>query len=149
MSVPVQQALAQLAATRNSVAPLVTQNFSYTMIFAGIASGTQGASAQLLIDSATDFLIVSQSFSANDDTTTLDVVADPTVNFNDSSSSSNLFNVATPALNVFGNGQLPLLLPMPRLFGANATITGTLNANITAAATTYRFTFNGIKIWKQ
>ncbi len=148
MSVPTQQALAQLAATRGSVKALTTQDFTYTMVFQSVASITQGATAQLLIDSATDFLIVSRSFVAIDDVTQLAVTTAPLVNFNDSSSSSNLFNTPTPAPNVFGNGQLPSLLPMPRLFGANATITGTLNAQITANATTYYFSFMGIKIWK-
>lgn len=147
MSVPVQQALAQLAATQQRAGNLTVQTFTYTMIFTSVAS-LATATANLLIDAASDFLIVSQAVAAVDDVTTLAVASAALIQINDSGSSSNLFNAPIPLTNAFGTAQLPFLLPMPRLFSANSTITGTLNNKTTANATTFFLTFQGMKIWK-
>lgn len=147
MSIPVSRALEMLGVLQNGMLTKLTQYFSYSMVFTSVASGAN-ATAQLQIDASSDFLIVSTSFAAIDDVTTLDVSTDPLLQLSDNASGSNLYNTPTAINNIFGTAQLPMLLPMPYLFAANATITGTLNAKTTTNATTYFLTFNGMKIWK-
>jgi len=147
MSVPVSQALAQLNVLQNGLMTKLTQYFSYTMVFANVASAAN-ASAQLQIDAASDFLVTSQSFSVIDDVTTLAVASAALIQINDGGSGSTLWNTPTPLPNLFGTAQLPFLLPMPRLFTANATMTGTLNNKTTANASTFFLSFHGVKIWK-
>lgn len=147
MSVPVQRMLEQLGVLQNGLLTKLTQFFTYTMPFAGVAS-LASATAQLQIDASSDFLVVSQSFAAIDDTTTLAVASAALIQVNDSGSGTTLWNVATPITNLFGTAQLPFLLPMPRLFTANATMTGTLTNQTTANATSFYLSFHGVKIWK-
>ena len=147
MSVPVSRTLEMLNVLQNGVLQKLTQYFTYTMLFSGVASAAN-ATAQLQIDAASDFLVVGQSFNAVDDVTTLAVSSAALIQINDSGSGTTLWNIPTPIPNLFGTAQLPFLLPMPRLFTANATMTGTLNNQTTANATSFYLSFHGIKIWK-
>lgn len=147
MSVPVSQALAQLNVLQNGLLTKLTQYFTYTMVFSGVAS-LASATAQLQIDASSDFLVVSQSIEAIDDVTTLAVASAALIQINDSGSGTTLWNVPTPVTNLFGTAQLPFLLPMPRLFTANATMTGSLTNKTTANATSFFLSFHGVKIWK-
>jgi hypothetical protein len=63
----------------------------------------------------------------------------------DSGSSRQLMSAAVPVLNLFGAGMLPFILPNPRTFLPNATVTCAV-ANYDAAATyNLKFSFIGVK----
>ncbi len=66
----------------------------------------------------------------------------------DSGSGRNLFETPLPISAVFGTGELPFILPTPKLFAARSTINITV-ANF-SAATEYnlRFSFIGYKVFR-
>jgi len=65
----------------------------------------------------------------------------------DSGSGRQLFESAVPVPAIFGNGELPFILPTPKLFPARSTIT--LNVANFSAATTYnlKFALIGYKVF--
>jgi hypothetical protein len=72
-----------------------------------------------------------------------------TINIVDNGSGRNLFSAPIALGTIFGNGRLPFILPVPRIFMPRSNIGVTL-ANYTAA-TTYniRLAFIGSKIFEQ
>lgn len=58
-----------------------------------------------------------------------------TLQMTDTGSGRNLFQTPIPITNVFGTGQLPFVLPLPRIFRARSSITFAVTN--TSAATTY------------
>lgn len=148
MSVPVQAMAANLQMLQAAYAGKTIQAFVYNMVFPNVAAAAATvATAQLQIQNDSDFLIVEQSFSVNDTVTTLDVASSPLIQLTDQGSGQTMFNVAMPALNIFGTAQLPLMLPVPRLLSKNSTLTGSLTTRTTANISTYTFSFIGFKIW--
>lgn len=67
------------------------------------------------------------------------------VQIDDSGVGRTFFSAATPFENVTGTGQLPFVLPDPRLVRRNSTLTITFTQAI-AIATTVHLTLNGYKV---
>jgi hypothetical protein len=74
----------------------------------------------------------------------------------DTGTGRNLMQAAVPLTTLAGNGQLPFIIPQPRIFKANAVVQVTLNnfsvAGKGSGAITYdyvNFMFVGRKIWKR
>jgi hypothetical protein len=146
MSVTAQQIQAQLQASRQQAAPLTMTFFIYDMFFAAVASAAVG-NATLQIQADSDFWVIETAVTAIDTVTTLAVASAALIQLNDTGSGSTLFNIPIPITNAFGTAQLPYLLPIPRQFSANSTITGTLQNQVTANATDFHLSFMGFKVY--
>lgn len=121
--------------------------FTYTIRVQNLAPlGT--TPGQFTIDANCDFLWEKATFFPQDNTPT-DYTADSapvpnlTVVITDTSTGRNLMNVPVPAASLFGSGQLPFILPMPKLFKARATVQ-LLAANNSSAITWGNVYFNFI-----
>ena len=71
-----------------------------------------------------------------------------TVQLIDTGSGRNLLELAAPVPSIFGTGQLPFVLPIPRLFFARSTIPVQLS-NFGADAQSVRLSFIGYKAYPQ
>lgn len=122
--------------------------YVYQEDFSGLVFATS-ATGNINIQADSDFVLQKITFFADiaaaaqtDDTRVIPLV---TMQVTDSGSGRNLFEspVAVPSL--FGTGELPFILPTPKLFSARSTITIAV-ANF-SVATTYnlRFSFIGYK----
>ena len=72
-----------------------------------------------------------------------------TIQITDSGSGRNLIETPAPIPNFFGNGELPFILPTPKIFEARATVT--INIANYSAGTDYgsiRLSFIGYKIFR-
>lgn len=132
--------------------------YSYNAVFwttgaaNNIASGVTAPVVNVNIQADADFLVMNQTYDANTAnaarTQTTAVVPNALVLLTDTGSSSQLMDVATPIPSIFGTGQLPYVLPEPRLLLAKSTLQVQV-ANIDAAAGyNIRLTFNGVKLYK-
>lgn len=129
----------------------VQDYFSYQLNFAALAAGgSSNGSFQVQADSdfkwlkatcMADIALAVQTVSAQ-------VIPLCTIQITDTGSGRQLMNAPVPIWNLFGSGQIPFILPVPRIFRANSNITVAV-ANY-SAATTYnlRLTFIGTKIFK-
>lgn len=125
--------------------------FTYTINFASLANAAN-ATGQFTIEADSNFLWQEASYQAD---VALAAVTDssriiPLVNvtIQDSGSGRQLMNTATPIPNIFGTGELPFLLPTPRFFRAQTTVS--INVSNYSTATTYnlRLSFIGTKFFK-
>lgn len=66
----------------------------------------------------------------------------------DSSSGRNLMSAAVPVPSIFGNGQLPFILPTPRFFRAQTTVTISLTNYSAANNYQIKLQFIGTKFYK-
>lgn len=71
-----------------------------------------------------------------------------TVQIQDSGSGRVLFNQAVPVVNVFGTGQLPFILPIPRIFMPRSSLALQVANYSTASAYNLRLTLIGTKIFQ-
>ena len=69
-------------------------------------------------------------------------------NVQDSSSGRNLMSANVPVQSIFGNGQLPFLLPTPRFFRAQTTVTVSLLNFSSALSYRMKLSFIGTKFYK-
>lgn len=114
---------------------------------AGGATSTQ----QIQIESDAEFLCTKLAYFVDialaiqtDSTRVIPLI---TLQITDGGSSRNLFSSPQPLSSVAGEGDKPFMLPVPRVFRSNSTIT--LAFSNFSAATTYnvRFSMIGIKRW--
>lgn len=96
--------------------------YVYQVNFLAIAVG--GSSTGLIaIQADSDFIWQkATAFTQRDDSGVVVAQPDANVQIIDSGSGRNLFEGPTPLFNVFGTGELPFILPTPRLFVARSTI---------------------------
>lgn len=119
--------------------------------FLNIQSGSTNL-GNLQIDADSDFELIKLSAQCNtngsDTLLTLDAVQ-ATVMIVDSGSGRQLMNIPAALNTIFGTGQLPYILPQPRIFKARTNIAFTV-VN-TSVGTTYdlRLSLNGRKIFAQ
>lgn len=107
------------------------------------ASATQNA--DFTVDKSTDFIITFANCTTLDSSYASAFAINPVlVNFRDSASTSTLFQTATHAENVYGNGQNPGIFPAPYVAQAQVTIT-TQHQNQIATALYQYVVFNGFK----
>ena len=132
----------------NAPRPIMKDFYVYQEDFSALANGTS-ATGNINIQADSDFVLQKITYFADiaaaaqtDSTRVIPLI---TMQVTDSGSGRNLFEspVAVPSL--FGTGELPFILPTPKLFSARSTITITV-ANFDAAATyNLRFSFIGYK----
>jgi len=131
--------------------------FSYNAVFwtTGAANNIAAggvATTNVQIDAGAPFLIVTQSYDAN----TLGAARAPAtltvpnalVLLTDTGSSRQLMDVATPVANIFGTGQFPYILPVPKLMAANSQLQVQVTNVDVAAGFNLRLSFNGYKLYK-
>lgn len=121
--------------------------YVYQVNFLATAIGGS-ATGLIAIQADSDFIWQkATAFTQRDDTGAVVALPDATVQVIDTGSGRNLFESALPLFNVFGTGELPLILPTPRLFLARSTIEVqyTNVGNAPAAILSSRLSFIGYK----
>ena len=124
--------------------------FSYPITFAALASGgaAQGA---IQIQSDSDFELTKLSFFADIasavETEATRVLPLVLVQLTDSGTGRAMFSAPVPIPAIMGDGRIPFILPTPKIFSANASVT--VNVSNFSAATTYnlRILLIGAKIF--
>lgn len=131
----------------------ISDFFIYEVDFtAGIAAGTTGNSS-FTVQADSDFKLLKTCYFADiavgalTDSTRIVPLA--TVLITDQGSGRQLMSAATPIPNIFGTGQIPFILPVPKIFAAKSTV-GVSVVNFSAASTyNIRLSFIGVKLFKQ
>jgi hypothetical protein len=153
------QALQQMRRNRlNGLGNVVEQEYTfkdlfiYEIDFPALAAAAS-ATAQLAVQADSDF-IWSKSAQMSDvaaaaQTVSTQVIPLASVLITDSGAGRQLMNTAVPIFNIFGNGQIPFILPRPRIFRSQSVVT--VQVTNYSAATTYniKLSFIGEKgFWK-
>lgn len=127
--------------------------FTYAVTLASIAGGGAQAQASINFEADTEFTVVKMAYSADiagaAQTDSSRVIPLVTVQITDSGSGRNLQNSPIPIHTICGEGGLPMVLPIPRTFAPNSTLTFTFTNE--SAATTYanlRVVLIGYKTFK-
>jgi hypothetical protein len=129
----------------------VKEFFTYQEDFAAIVSGAS-ATGNINIQADSSFVLQKLTFKADiaaaTQTANTRVLPNATVVITDTGSGRQLMESAVPITSLFGDGQLPFILPTPRLFAPRSTITVVV-ANYDAAATyNIQLSFNGYKLYE-
>lgn len=125
--------------------------FVYTVSFLALANGAT-ALGNIQIQADSDFKWIKSTYQADIAaaayTESSQPIPNATLQIVDSGSGRQLFFNATPIETVFGRGQLPFILPIPRVFRARSNIQLTV-ANFDAAETyNIRLALIGMKVFK-
>lgn len=116
-----------------------------------LAAGAQGL-FNVQIDAAAPFMIVSQTYDANTAnaarTMSSFVVPNIRVLLTDTGSNRQLMDVAVAVEAIFGTGQFPYVLPVPKLMMANSQLQVTATNHDAAAGYNLSLYFHGYKIYK-
>lgn len=124
--------------------------YVYQEDFAALAAGAT-ASGNIQIQADSDFAVQKLTYFADiaaaGQTADTRVIPLITAQVIDTGSGRNLFESALPVPSVFGTGELPFILPTPKIFAARSTVT--INIANFDAANTYnlRLSFIGYKIF--
>ena len=115
-----------------------------------IAGATLNGSIEIQADS--DFVWQKACYFASTDlgvtqTFTTRVIPSVTIQLIDTGSGRNLFELAAPIPSMFGIGELPFVLPIPRLFFARSTVQVQVSNFNTADAYDLRLSFIGYKAY--
>lgn len=124
--------------------------FVYTIDFEDLAFGTtQQASIQIQADS--DFKWTAAAYNCNIDQAAYTTGDAPIPNVSlqlvDTGSGRQLFFSPVPIPSVFGNGQLPFILPIPRVFRARSSISMTVSNFDAAVGYNLSLAFIGTKVF--
>jgi len=129
--------------------PIVAEDFfTYEVDIAGLVNGTT-APAAILIDAQSDFLWQKACFLADIaaaiQTDSSRVVPLCSILITDGTSQRQLMQSAMPIPSLFGTGNLPFILPVPRVFTAQSQVQ--LSVANFSVGTTYnlRLSFIGLK----
>lgn len=151
------QLIAALADMLNA-SRIVKYPFTYNAVFAAagaansIAAAGGTGTANVNISADAPFMIVNQTYDANTlnaaRTSGTYVVPNATVLLTDTGSSRTMMDVAVPVPSIFGNGQFPYILPVPKLMQANSQLQVLVTNNDAAAGINLRLSFNGYKLFK-
>lgn len=131
---------------------LTSDFFIYELDVASIANGAS-QNVNITIQADSDFCLVKLGITADiagaAQTSSTQIVPLCTINIVDTGSGRQIFSAPVAIPSLFGNGQLPFILPVPRLFKARSNIAVAL-ANY-SNATTYalRMAFIGFKRFQQ
>lgn len=122
----------------------------YELDFTGVASGAT-ANGQYQIQADSDFRWTKACYYATIANAAFTRNAQPipsiTIAITDTGSGRQLFNSPVPVSSIFGFGELPFILPIPRIFKARSSVAVTI-ANFDAAVTyNLRLSFIGTKIF--
>jgi len=129
----------------------IKEFFTYELDFASLASGTSD-SGSFNIQADSDFVLQKLGYFADiaaaaqtDSTRVIPLVS---LTITDTGSGRQLMSSATPIPSIFGTGQLPFILPTPRLFQARSNVAVTVQ-NFDAAATyNLKLSFIGYKRYR-
>lgn len=125
--------------------------YTYELDFPALAAAAT-ASSQFTVQADSNFLWQEAAYFADIaaavETDSSRVVPLITMTIQDSGSGRQLMNAAVPIPSIMGYGSLPFLLPTPRFFRAQTTVS--VNVTNFSAATTYnlRLSFIGTKFFK-
>lgn len=121
--------------------------FIYELDFLGVGFGTT-VNGNFQVQADSDFKLIKLTAWADD--TAGANVANPlcTLQINDSGSGRNLFSNPVPVRNTFGQGDLPFILPIPRIFKARSNVAVALQNFAGAGAYNIRLSFIGTKIFQ-
>ena len=152
-----QDALGALMDAINS-ANIDARAYTYNAVYSAagaanaLAAGVVNVPVQINIQADADFLILNQTFSANtlNAAQTYDTAVLPNVSviITDTASSANMMDQAVPVPSIFGTGQLPYILPAPKLLRASSNLQVSVSNYDAAAGYNLRLSFNGIKLFK-
>lgn len=125
--------------------------YIYEEDFSSVAAGAT-ATGNINIQADSDFVLQKLTFFADIAAAaqTLSGIVIPlmTVQIKDTGSGRDLIESAAPVTNLFGRGELPFILPTPKLFLARSTIAITVT-NFDAASTyNLRLSFIGYKVFR-
>ncbi len=124
--------------------------FVYEADFNALAAAAS-ANNNINVQADSDFLLQKITYQADiaggAQTSSTVVIPLCTIQITDGGSGRSLFALPAPIPNIFGTGQIPFILPTPKVFAAKSTITVIL-ANY-SNATTYniRLSFIGAKLF--
>lgn len=127
---------------------IIKEFYTYEEDFTGVTSGNS-ATGNINIQADSDFVMQKLAYHADIAaaavTDSSRVIPNMTVIITDTGSGRQLMESAVPIASLFGTGQLPFILPTPRLFLARSTI-NIVVANFDAAVTyNLRLSFTGYK----
>jgi hypothetical protein len=130
---------------------VIKEFFVYEEDFLALAIGTSAA-GNINIQADSDFVLQKLTYFADvaaaGQTAATRVVPLATLQITDTGSGRNVMESAVPITSIFGTGELPFILPTPRLFLARSTIAITV-ANFDAAdAYNIRLSFIGYKVYR-
>ena len=129
----------------------IKEFFTYQEDFSAVASGAS-ATGNINIQADSDFVLQKLTYYADiaaaAQTANTRVIPNATIVITDTGSGRQLMESAVPIASLFGTGQLPFILPTPRLFQARSTIS-LIVANFDAAVTyNIRLSFSGYKLYQ-
>lgn len=147
MSSPGQPVVAPQQAPGAPRVQFVEDFFIYEVDYGAIAVGaTVNGNFQILADS--DFKLIKLTALAQAGGGT-SAFPNASVQINDSGSGRNLFSAPVPIPNVFGQGILPFILPIPRIFKARSNVIVTVaNIDPVTALEALHLSFIGTKIFQ-
>ena len=147
MSVTNAQMTAMLAPQNQATKNLIKSYYTYDFIFASVASGAN-ASAQIQIQSDSNFLVQAMSFFCWDLTANAQILAPyTTIQITLQSSGTTFYDQPVPIPNVFGTGQFPFILPEMRNLPPNSAVSASLVNVYSANAQYYALTLHGKKVF--
>lgn len=128
----------------------VTQDeFTYGVTFNNLAAGTR-QSGQIIIQADADFLIHNQTMYAGGSTASNKVIPEVMVMLTDTGSGRKLFSEPVPLDCVFGSGQLPYILPLPKYMLSRAILEVELtNISLSTNYASISLSFNGVKVFNK
>lgn len=142
----------QYLAAQNVAAEAFTYNAVYWLAGANnaLAAGVINVPFQINIQADANFLLLNQTYAANQLNAAYNSGAVPVPNIlvtlTDMGTSASMMDVGVPVQNIFGTGQFPYILPNPKLLMAKSSFQ-VLVTNIDAAAGyNLRLSFNGVKL---
>lgn len=126
--------------------------FVYNIDYPSIAAGAS-ASGSINVQADSDFQVQKLTYIADlaggAQTDSSRVVPLLTVLITDSGSGRQLMDRAVPITAIFGTGQIPFILPQPKIFIARSTVTVSVANYSAATAYLVRLSFIGTKIFRR
>jgi len=120
---------------QNDQPQFIKDFFVYEIDFDALGNGAS-ATSNINIQADSDFVVQKMTYFADISeavqTDSSRVIPLCTIQITDTGSGRNLLDNAAPIPNIFGTGQIPFILPNPKLFVARSTVTFTV-ANFSAA----------------
>lgn len=132
-------------------AKVIKDFYVYEEDFPDLDAGTTGT-GNINIQADSDFVVQKLTYFADTDkqpqTDSSRVIPLINVNITDSGSGRNLMETAIPVPNLFGTGQIPFILPQPKLFLARSTIAITVTNFSAVTVYNLKLSFIGYKVFR-
>ena len=141
----------KMPANQQMVPQVIKDFYVYEEDFLALAQGTT-AVGSINIQADSDFVVQKLTYFADlaaaKQTDSSRVVPLVTIQITDSGSGRNLMEAPTPITNVFGTGELPFILPQPKLFLARSTISISVTNFDAAEDYNLRLSLIGYKVFR-